>query len=126
LTAGYALLPAEINDHLGRRPGYGFRQRWVALEADRWILAFATPRPIALLRDQAEALTEPALRENYLDEDRAYDLDSAEHRAPDLARRIVVATRQRRGPPSRPGRCLPALIQGRSTGPHRRGDDSTD
>jgi DNA-binding transcriptional MerR regulator len=35
LAAGFGhLLPAEVNDHLERLPGYGFSQRWTAMVAD--------------------------------------------------------------------------------------------
>jgi hypothetical protein len=52
-------------------------------------------RPV---HDQAQALTDPALRRIYLDYDRAHDLDTRDPRLDDLARRIVAATKSRYGP----------------------------
>jgi DNA-binding transcriptional MerR regulator len=118
LAAGYGhLLPAEVNDHIERLPGYGFSQRWAAMEADLWILAFAThpDTAIVLFRDQAEAMGHSALREIYLDYDRAYDLDPDDPRLADLAGRIVAATRQRYDEGELPGQRgdsdMPALVQ---------------
>jgi hypothetical protein len=56
-----------------------------------------------------------ALREIYLDYDRAYDLDPDDPRLADLAGRIVAATRQRYGAGELPGQRgdsdMPALVQ---------------
>jgi hypothetical protein len=72
------LLPADVDHHLGRLGELGFSERWVTLESDLWILVFATHPDIArgLFDDQAQALTDPALRQLYLDYDRAHGLDS--------------------------------------------------
>jgi DNA-binding transcriptional MerR regulator len=71
------LLPAEVDHHLQRLRELGFSGRWVMLESDLWILVFATHPDIAhvLFRDQAQAVTDPTLRQIYLDYDRAHDLD---------------------------------------------------
>jgi hypothetical protein len=90
----------------------------VSLERDLWILVFATHPDTAreLFRDQAEALTDPTLRQIYLDYDRAYDLDPLDPSITDLARRIIDATRQRYGTGDLPGQTtsseIPKLIQG--------------
>jgi hypothetical protein len=87
------------------------------MEADLWILVFAThpDTAIELFHDQAQALTDQALRQVYLDYDRAHDLDPGDPRLGDLARRIVAATKSRYGPGDRPGQvtgsAIPALIQ---------------
>lgn len=111
------MLPPEVTSHLERLPGIGFSPRWVAMETDLWILVFAThpDTAIELFRDQGQALTDPALRQIYLDYDRAYDLAPSDPRLADLARRIVAATRTRYGPGDLPGQvtgsAIPALIQ---------------
>lgn len=119
LTAGNLhLLPTEVTAHLERLPELGFSARWVDLEADLWILVFATHPETAtdLFRDQAQAMTDPALRQLYLDYDQAHDLDPADRRIDDLARRIVETSTVRYQPDGPPGRDvdsdIPALIQG--------------
>jgi len=111
------MLPPEVTSHLERLPGIGFSPRWIAMETDLWILVFATHPDTAseLFRDQAQALTDQALRQIYLDYDRAYGLDPNDPRLGDLAQRIVAATRSRYGPGDLPGQvtgsAIPALIQ---------------
>lgn len=119
LAAGdLAPLPAEVGAHLEDLARWGFTPRWVDLQRDLWILVFAThpDRAIALFRDQAEILADPALRQLFLDYDRAYDLDAEDPRIDDLARRAAEATRERYGPDELPGLDaaseIPALIQG--------------
>ena len=117
LASGHTLLPAEIDHHLQQLGGLGFSERWVAMESDLWILVFATNPDIALelFRDQAQALTDPTLRQLYLDYDRAHDLDPRDSFLTDLARRIVHATAQRYGTGDLPGQAtgsdIPQLIQ---------------
>lgn len=93
------LHPAEVDHHLQRLGELGFSDRWVTLESDLWILVFATHPDIAheLFRDQAQAVTDPTLREIYLDYDRAHELEPRDPAIADLARRIIDATRQRYG-----------------------------
>jgi len=111
-------LPTEVADHLRRLPEMGFSPRWIAMETDLWILLFAThPRTaIELFRDQADALSDPALRRIYLGYDRAHDLDPGDPRLETLARQIVAATRRRYGTGELPGQGtdpdMPALVQG--------------
>lgn len=118
LASGHTLLPAEIDHHLQRLGQLGFSERWVAMESDLWILVFATHPDIALelFRDQAQALTDPTLRQLYLDYDRAHDLDPSDPFLTDLALRIVHATTQRYGNGDLPGQAtgsaIPELIQG--------------
>ncbi|UOX92112.1 MerR family transcriptional regulator [Amycolatopsis sp. FBCC-B4732] len=110
-------LPTEVARHLEHLPELGFSARWVAMETDLWILVYAThPEQAAeSFRDQAQALTDPALRQLYLDYDRAHDLPPADPAIDALAGRIVTATRQRYGPGPLPGldapSAVPALIQ---------------
>lgn len=111
-------VPDEVAEHLDHLHALGFSARWVAMEADLWILVFATHHDTAaeLFRDQAQALTAPELRELYLDYDRAYDLDPGDPRLDDLAARVVAATRSRYGAVDLPGQHIPgsdvpALVQ---------------
>jgi DNA-binding transcriptional MerR regulator len=110
-------LPPEVGSHLERLPGLGFSPRWVALETDLWILVFAThpDTAIELFHDQAQALTDPALLQIYLDYDRAHELDPHDPHLNDLAQRIVTSTKRRYGsgelPGQVPGSDIPALIQ---------------
>ncbi|MEU4272306.1 MerR family transcriptional regulator [Streptomyces sp. NPDC026092] len=100
LSAGQlAPLPAEVVDHLEQLGRWGFTVRWVDLQRDLWILVFAThPESAdALFHDQDQTLAQPALRQLFLEYDRAYDLDADDPALPDLARRILAATRERYG-----------------------------
>jgi DNA-binding transcriptional MerR regulator len=112
------LLLAEVDTHLQRLSELGFSERWVTLERDLWILVFATHPDIAheLFRDQAQAVTDPTLRQLYLDYDRAHDLDPGDPALADLARRIIEATTRRYGTGDLPGQAtgsaIPQLIQG--------------
>jgi Predicted transcriptional regulators len=119
LASGHTrLLPTEVDRHLRQLGELGFSERWVAMESDLWILVFATHPDLAhdLFRDQAQALTDPTLRQIYLDYDRAHDLDPRDPFLTDLARRIVDATTQRYGTGDLPGQAtgsgIPQLIQG--------------
>ena len=111
------LLPSEVEDHLQQLGELGFSERWASLERDLWILVYATHPDTAheLFRDQAQALTDPTLRQIYLDYDRAHDLDPQHPLINDLAHRIVHATRQRYGTGDLPGQTatsgIPQLIQ---------------
>jgi DNA-binding transcriptional MerR regulator len=118
LAAGeLPMLPPEVTSHLHGLAMMGFSPRWVALETDLWILVFAThpDTAVALFRDQAHALTDDALRQIYLDYDRAHDLEPHDPRVDSLARRIVSATRSRYGPGDLPGQLegsdIPTLVQ---------------
>lgn len=122
LASGHTrLLPAEVDHHLQQLGGFGLSARWVAMERDLWILVFATHPDTAheFFRDQAQQLTDPTLRQLYLDSDRAHDLDPCDPFLTDLARRIVEATAQRYGtsdlsdlPGQGTGSDIPRLIQG--------------
>jgi len=119
LASGRArLLPDEVDQHLRQLGELGFSGRWVEMEGDLWILVFATHPEIALelFRDQARALTDPELRQVYLDYDGAYDLDARDPSLAALAQRIVRATAQRYGTGDLPGQAtgsdIPQLIQG--------------
>lgn len=118
IAAGDAdLLPAGVSAHLDRLREYGFSDRWVTLQADLWILVFAThPRTAAaLLHDQAQSLTDPALRQIFIDYDHAHDLEPHDPFIEELAGRMVSATRDRYGSGRLPGQetasDIPALIQ---------------
>jgi DNA-binding transcriptional MerR regulator len=109
-------LPAEVGHHLDELISLGFSRRMVELQNDLWILVFATQPDTArmLLADQAQSLTDPALRQIFLDYDGAHDLDPGDPRVDDLAHRMVEATRRRypgRLPGQDPGSPIPALIQ---------------
>jgi DNA-binding transcriptional MerR regulator len=110
-------LPPEVGSHLERLPHLGFSPRWVALETDLWILVFATypETAIELFHDQAQALTDPALLQIYLEYDQAHDLDPPDPRLDNLAQRIVTATKSRYSTGELPGQVpdsdIPALIQ---------------
>lgn len=110
-------LPDGIGAHLENLARWGFTSRWVDLQRDLWILVFAThpDQAAAVFRDQSETLSDPELRQLFLDYDGAYDLDPGDPRIDDLARRIVEATRNRYGsrelPQVGPVSEIPALIQ---------------
>ncbi|MEU1804128.1 MerR family transcriptional regulator [Streptomyces sp. NPDC019937] len=111
-------LPAEVGAHGEDLVRWGFTPRWVELQRDLWILVFAThpDQAITLFREQAEILADPALRQLFLDYDRAHDLDADDPRIDSLARRIADATRERYGPGEPPALDaaseIPALVQG--------------
>jgi DNA-binding transcriptional MerR regulator len=118
LASGRArLLPPEVDRHLRQLEESGFSERWVAMEGDLWVLVFATHPDLApaLLRDEARALLDPALRQIHLDYDGAHDLDPRDPFLADLARRIVDATIQRYGTGDLPGQAtgseVPQLVQ---------------
>ena len=116
LAAGQlSRLPDDVEGHLGQLVGWGFTARWVDLMRDLWILVFAThpDHAIALFRDQADTLADPALRGLFLEYDRAHDLPADDPRIDHLARRIVAATRERYGAGAPPelNSDIPALIQ---------------
>lgn len=110
-------IPAEVADHLEQLPRLGFSERWVALQHDLWLLVFAThpDTALTLFRDQAQLLTDPTLRQIFLDYDHAHDLDPHDPRVDDIARRAVDATRERYETDELPGQDtnseIPALIQ---------------
>ena len=110
-------LPEGVGAHLENLAGWGFTSRWVDLQRDLWILVFATHpgHAAAAFRDQRESLSDPALRQLFLDYDSAYDLDPGDPRIDNLARRIVEATRRRYRsgelPQVDPDSRIPALIQ---------------
>ena len=116
-TGTLRLLPADVTTHLEELSDLGLSRRWVQLETDLWVLVFAThPQTAAdLFRDQTQALTDPALRQLYLDYDQAHDLDPNDSRIDDLARRIVEASTARYQANGPPGQYIdsdvPALAQ---------------
>ncbi|WP_433172456.1 MerR family transcriptional regulator [Actinoallomurus sp. CA-150999] len=119
LAAGDAdLLPPGVSAHLDRLREFGFSGRWVELQADLWVLVFAAHPETAteLLHDQAQSVADPALRQIFLDYDRAYDLDPHDPFIEELAGRMADATRDRYDLDSLPGQDtgsdIPALIQG--------------
>lgn len=118
LAAGDAdLLPPGVGAYLDQLREFGFSRRWVTLQADLWVLVFATHPEMAteLLHDQAQALTDAALRQLFLDYDHAHDLDPHDPFIEQLAGRMVAATRDRYGTDDLPGQDttsdIPALIQ---------------
>lgn len=118
LAAGrLAPLPTQVGAHLEHLVRWGFTPRWADLQRDLWILVFAThpDRAATLFQDQAEALSDPAQRQLFLDYDHTHDLDADDPRIDDLARRIAEATRERYGSDPLPqldaASQIPALIQ---------------
>ncbi len=119
LTSGHSRqLPAAVGRFLSRLREIGLSERWIAMESDLWILAFATHPDLAgeLLEDQTQTLADPDAGQLYLDYDRAHDLDPLDPAIDDLAGRIVEATRRRYGAGDLPGQAtgseIPGLIQG--------------
>ncbi|NUR93877.1 MAG: MerR family transcriptional regulator [Kribbellaceae bacterium] len=90
-------LPGVVEEHLRRLHDLGFSDRWIGMERDLWILAFATDPETAdrYFTDQAEAQADPVLGRLYLDCDRAYDLSPDDPALEDLAERIVDASLER-------------------------------
>jgi DNA-binding transcriptional MerR regulator len=100
LAAGdIRLLPAEVDRHLAGLSALGFTDRWIAMERDLWIVVYATHPEVAgtYFHDQAQALTDPALRQLYLAYDQAHDLDPGDPFLTELADRIVAASIDRYG-----------------------------
>lgn len=91
-------MPAEVADHLEQLRDFGSANGGGVNRPV--VLVFVThPETAAtLFRDQSETLTDPTLRQMFLDYDRVHDLDSNGPRVDDLARRIVDATADRYGP----------------------------
>jgi DNA-binding transcriptional MerR regulator len=116
-TAHLHALPPEVAAHLTTLPTLGFSSRWVALQTDLWTLLVAThpDTALVLLRDQAQALTDPVLLRICLEYDQVHDLDPGDPRIDDLVRRVVTATRSRYGDDELPGQAvdsaMPALVQ---------------
>lgn len=111
------LLPAEVEKHLQHLEQLGFTGRWIAFERDLWIVLFASLPDTAMewFRDQADALTDPALRQLHLDCDKAHDLDPHDPFIADLAERIVAQSIQRYGSevvPVEATGSVPQLLQG--------------
>ncbi|MEU9082880.1 MerR family transcriptional regulator [Streptomyces sp. NPDC048357] len=84
----------EIDDELSAR-----------IRGLQGILVFAThpDRAVTPFHEQAEILSDPALRQLFLGYDHAHDLDADDPRLDDLARRIAEANRERYGSDERPG-----------------------
>ena len=101
------------------------------MERDLWIVVYATHPEVAgtFFHDQAQALTDPALRQLYLAYDRAHDLDPADPFLTELADRIVAASIDRYGTDlpgaARRHRRSPSSSRPPSTPPHRPGSAST-
>lgn len=117
LAAPDQSLPPGVQDYLELLTWIGMSDRWVDMERDLWLLAFATHAASAaqLLADQHDAKTHPAVQQVYRDYDRARDLDPDDPLLKDLARRIRRLAHERyadRPPPAPPADSpLPALIQ---------------
>lgn len=110
-------LPPPVVAHLEELPGWGFSERWVALQNDLWTLVFATHPETALasFRDQAAMLADPRLRAVFLAYDRLHDVPPDDPRVDALAARIVAETRARYGadlPAYEPDSAIPGLVQG--------------
>lgn len=88
---GSCTAATEVGTFLEHLARWGFSPRWVNLQRDLWILVFAThpDQAITQFQDQSKILADPALRQLFLDYDRAHDLDADDPRIDDLARRIA-------------------------------------
>lgn len=110
-------LPPGVADYLEQLGQIGMSQAWVAMETDLWILAFAThpESATAMLADQHQAKTDPAVQQVYREYDRARGLDPSDPRLEDLAQRILRLSHDRYAdhpPPTAPtDSALPQLIQ---------------
>jgi len=117
LAAGdLRLLPAEVDRHLAGLTDLGFTERWITMERDLWIVVYATHPEVAgsFFQDQAQALTDPGLRELYLAYDQAHDLDPADPFLGELADHIVAASIDRYGtdlPGQSADSAIPQLLQ---------------
>lgn len=119
LAAGHSRpLPDEVHEYLIQLGDLGFSQRWIALQADLWLLVFATHPEAApdLLRDQASAVGDLELRRIFLTYDQACDLEPDDPQLGRLAHRIVRATTTRYGrdtdlPGQATNSAVPQLIQ---------------
>jgi DNA-binding transcriptional MerR regulator len=99
------MLPPQVADHVRRLRDWGFSRRWTDLVTDLWLFAFTTRPELAddLLRDQSDALADPAQRQIFLDYDHAQDRRPDDPALAELARRMVEATRRRYGSGELPG-----------------------
>ncbi|MEN0070387.1 MAG: MerR family transcriptional regulator [Propionicimonas sp.] len=90
-------LPPGVADYLDLLERIGLSPEWVGMEHDLWILVFAThpEAAAALLADQHQAKTIPAIQQVYLDYDRARDLDPDDPRLRELAGRILGISGER-------------------------------
>jgi DNA-binding transcriptional MerR regulator len=111
-------LPVTVDRYLRGLEGLGFSARWIALQRDLWLLVHATHPDLVgdLVNDQMQALTDPTLRQIFLDYDRAYDLAPDEPAVAALADRMAAATIGRYGtggdlPGHDTGTRIPDLIQ---------------
>jgi hypothetical protein len=102
------LLPPEVARHVKRLQEIGLSQRWIDLVSELRIVAFAThpDTAAALINDQDQQMTDPLLRQIFLDYDRAHDLDPDDPTVDALARRMIEATRRRYQRASSPARRL--------------------
>ncbi len=112
-----AQLPPGVPAYLELLDKIGLSMAWVELERDLWVLAFAAHPETApaLLADQHQAKTLPAVQQIYRDYDQVRDLDPDDPRLRALADRILQESRSRYAgspapvlPPESP---IPALIQ---------------
>jgi DNA-binding transcriptional MerR regulator len=109
-------LPPGVAEYLELLNRIGLSEGWVIMERDLWILVFAAhpEEAAALLADQHQAKTLPAVQQIYRDYDRSRDLDPDDPRLAELADRIIEQARSRYAdqPPSPPQDSpVPALIQ---------------
>jgi DNA-binding transcriptional MerR regulator len=110
-------LPPGVANYLELLRQIGMSQAWVAMEADLWILAFAThpESAAALLADQHQAKQDHLVQEVYREYDQARDLDPNDPRLKDLAERILRLSHERytdHPPPTPPtDSAVPQLIQ---------------
>jgi DNA-binding transcriptional MerR regulator len=92
-----SVLPEGVPAYLEQLRAIGLSEFWVRLEAELWITVFAcyADQADALLADQRQAKSDPAVQRHYLAYDRARDYALDDPRIDDLADQIVAATRAR-------------------------------
>lgn len=116
LTDPAQTLPPGVAEYLQLLSRIGLSDQWITMERDLWTLVFATHPEAApaLLADQHQAKTLPAVQQIYRDYDRCRDLDPDDPRLAQLASRIIEQARSRytEAPPAPPEESpVAALIQ---------------
>jgi DNA-binding transcriptional MerR regulator len=92
-----SILPEEVPAYLEQLRAIGLSEFWIELEAELWVTVFAcyADQAPALLADQRQAKTDPAVQQHYLAYDRARAYAPDDPRIDDIVDQIVAATRAR-------------------------------
>ncbi|MFI5959501.1 MerR family transcriptional regulator [Cryptosporangium sp. NPDC051539] len=100
LTAGDRLyVPELIADYLDALRAAGASERYLRIERDLWMLAWAVEPDVvtARIRERSAGLADPAIRALLCDFDRAFDAEPSDPALEDIARRLVDLTVSRSG-----------------------------